>query len=250
MIHNLQFADSKMSSMESSPQFLQLMSCYELTEGHYNQQVSDTHLEKLSRSGCKQWKSLPPYLKLETIVAEDIDKSQKGEREKRYDFLLQWKEIEGSSATYRQLIIALLKIKCRQDAEKLCEMLKKPVSKPQLPTATGGASSHQLPVTSTNASSRHELFVTTAGVSSHEAGQLPTDTSSHHAGQPSVATAGASSHDAGQLPVASTDASSHHAAAGQLLVLSHHAGKHLTVDKIAFAWSLLCSPITIGNCML
>ena len=104
------------------------MSQYGLTEGQCNQQVSEAHLEELSRSGCKQWKSLPPYLKLETIVAEDIDKSQKEERDKRYDFLLTWKDIEGSNATYRQLITALLKIKCRQDAEKLCEMLKKSIA--------------------------------------------------------------------------------------------------------------------------
>ena len=110
---------------EKSSTFLQLMSRYRLTERQYNKQVSDIHLERLSRSGCKQWKSLPPHLELEAIVAEDIDKSQKGERGKRHEFLLTWKEMEGSGATYKQLITALLKIKCRQDAEKLCEMLKK-----------------------------------------------------------------------------------------------------------------------------
>ena len=112
--------------------FLHLMGHYGLTEGHYNQTVDDSHLEKLSRSGCKQWKSLPSHLKLETIVAEDIDKSQKEEREKRYDFLLKWKNTEGSAATYAQLISALLKIKCRRDAERLCEMVKKsaPQSQP------------------------------------------------------------------------------------------------------------------------
>ena len=68
---------------EESSTFPQLMSKYTLTERQYNWQVTDTHLEKLSRSCCKEWKSLPPYLKLEGIVAEDIDKSQKGERERR-----------------------------------------------------------------------------------------------------------------------------------------------------------------------
>ena len=74
-------------------------------------------------------------------MAEDIDKSQKGAREKRHDFLLTWKEMEGSSATYSQLITALLKIKCRQDAEKLCEMLKQSVPQSQLPIATASTSS-------------------------------------------------------------------------------------------------------------
>ena len=132
-----------MSSLyeEKSSIFLQLMSQYRLTERQYNKQVSDIHLEKLSRSGCKQWKSLPPHLELETIVAEDIDKRRKEEREKRYEFLLTWKDMEGSGATYGQLITALLKIKCRQDAEKLCEMLKKSAQS-QLAIATISATSH------------------------------------------------------------------------------------------------------------
>ena len=127
---------------EESSTFLPLMSKYTLTERQYNRQVSDTHLEKLSRSGCKEWKSLPPYLKLEGMVAEDIDKSQKGEREKRHDFLLKWKDEEGSDATYRQLITALLKIKCTQDAEKLSEMLKQSVPQSELSTATASTTSH------------------------------------------------------------------------------------------------------------
>ena len=157
------------SSLDEEEVFLQLMSCYGLTEEHYNQQVSDIHLEKLSRCGCKQWKSLPPYLKVETIVADDIDMSQKREREKRCDFLQQWKEIEGSNATYSVLITALLKTKCRQDAEKLCEMLKKHIPH-QLSIATAGALCHA-----------GQLPIATAGVSSHQTSQLP------------IATAGASS---------------------------------------------------------
>ena len=116
-----------MSSEGSSTLFLQLMRHYALTERQYNWPVSDTHLEVFSRSGCKKWKSLPPYLKLDTIVAEDIDKSQKSEREKRHEFLITWKHIEGSNATYRQLITALLKIKSSRDAENLSEILHQSV---------------------------------------------------------------------------------------------------------------------------
>ena len=69
---------------EASSTFRQQMSQCRLTERQCNQEVSDTnHLENLSRSGCKQWKSLPPHLELEATVAEDIDKSQKEERERR-----------------------------------------------------------------------------------------------------------------------------------------------------------------------
>ena len=68
---------------------------------------------------------MPPQLEVETIEAEDIDKSCKGEeREKRHKFLLKWKGIKGSKATYRQLITALLKMKCGEEAEKVCKVLK------------------------------------------------------------------------------------------------------------------------------
>ena len=50
--------------------------------------------------------------------------------------------MEGSDATYRQLITALLKIKCTQDAEKLSEMLKQSVSQSELSTATASTTSH------------------------------------------------------------------------------------------------------------
>ena len=97
--------------------------------------VSAEHLERLSRSGCKEWKSLPAHMDLEDIVAEDIDKSKKTEREKRHEFLLKWKDMKGSDATYEQLVKALLKIKCVQDAETVCQMLKESIDKEQLASA-------------------------------------------------------------------------------------------------------------------
>ena len=39
-------------------------------------------------------------------------------------FFSKWKEAKGSGATYRALISALLKIKCVEDAEGVCELLK------------------------------------------------------------------------------------------------------------------------------
>ena len=106
----------------------ELARLYELTDRELERQVSDSHLEVISRSYCKQWKSLPPHLQLDRIVADDIDKSQKEDRVKRHEFLLQWKDIKGSHATYKQLLAALLKTKCRQDAESVCKMLKESLS--------------------------------------------------------------------------------------------------------------------------
>lgn len=61
---------------------------------------------------------------LESIVADDIDKSQVSEDQKRRTFFKQWKQMNGFDATYKNLISALLKIKCRQDAEHVCKLLQ------------------------------------------------------------------------------------------------------------------------------
>lgn len=125
-----------------------LIQDYGLTDEHCNQKVSDDHLQQISRSCCRQWKSLPPYLEVETIVADDIDKTQKGEREKRHDFLKEWRGT--SDGTYKQLIIALLKIKSREDAEKVCKILKQslpsqPTVVPRLPPSATPNSAPALP---------------------------------------------------------------------------------------------------------
>lgn len=114
------------TNMES-PTLHDLLKQYELSNRSCKKPVSDVHLELFSRAHCKQWKSLPSHIGLETIIAEDINRSQKDEREKRQDFFIQWKETQGSRATYKLLITALLKIGCRQDAEKMCEMLKESI---------------------------------------------------------------------------------------------------------------------------
>ena len=129
------------ASEHELPSFPDLIERYGLTEGDCDKPVTDYHLGLISRSCCDEWKFLPPYIGLETIVAEDIDKSQKSEREKRKDFFLQWKSTIGSRATYKLLITALLKMKCGQDAEKVCKTLKQPAGAvsdtPPLPDTAG-----------------------------------------------------------------------------------------------------------------
>ena len=95
-----------------------------LSEQDLSKAVSDKDLERISRSCCKDWKSLPTHLELETFLVEDIEKSWADEREKRHNFLRQWKRIKGSRATYRQLVSALLEIGSVEDAEKVCAILK------------------------------------------------------------------------------------------------------------------------------
>lgn len=102
----------------------------EVIKRDWNQRVSDQHIEKFSRSHGKKWRSLPPYLELETIAVDDIDRNPRTltEEEKRHAFFSKWKHVKGSRATYRRLVGALLKIQCREDAENLCEMLKTSVA--------------------------------------------------------------------------------------------------------------------------
>ena len=96
-----------------------------LTEEEVSKKITDEHIEVISRSLCSQWKSLPAHLGLATIVVDDIDKSNvMDEREKRDKFLRTWKKEKGSEATYKKLIDGLLTIKCREDAEAVCKLLK------------------------------------------------------------------------------------------------------------------------------
>ena len=96
-----------------------------LTEEDVSKKITDEHIEVISRSLCRQWQFLPAHLGLETIVVDDIAKSNvMDEREKRDKFLRTWKKEKGSEATYKKLIDGLLTIKSREDAESVYELLK------------------------------------------------------------------------------------------------------------------------------
>ena len=100
-----------------------LLKQYQLKEEDVSKQVTDLHIDKISRSHCKKWKSLPAYLEMEGIVASDIDMMPIEEEEKRNNFFSKWKEEKGSEATYKALIGSLLEIRCREDAESICRLL-------------------------------------------------------------------------------------------------------------------------------
>ena len=105
---------------------ISMMEHFKLPEAAFNFQVSDSHIEEISNSFCEKWRSLPPYLEMKTIVAKDIDRDHTGcdECEKRCSFLKKWKKLKGLKATYRGLIHALLEIKCTEEAEGVCKLLK------------------------------------------------------------------------------------------------------------------------------
>ena len=104
-----------------------MMAYFEISEENLNHVISDRHIEKISNSSCEKWRSLPPYLEMETIAAKDVDRdhSASDECEKRCSFLKKWKKMKGVKATYKSLICALLEIKCTEEAEGVCKMLKK-----------------------------------------------------------------------------------------------------------------------------
>ncbi len=102
-----------------------LMKYYGLTEKECNCGIKDAHLEDISRTLGKDWRSLPSQFGMPNISKNDIDRDFKTEKEKRYALFCQWKEMEGSAATYKKLMMALLAIDCREDAEGVCKLLKK-----------------------------------------------------------------------------------------------------------------------------
>ena len=110
--------------MEPEESFSSLLSCYGLIEESCNQPVLSDHLDDISRLCHKYWRKLPAHLGYKPgIMISDIDYMHSNEA-KAYRFLVKWKEIMGSEATYSRLIKALLNIDCRLDAEKVCAMLK------------------------------------------------------------------------------------------------------------------------------
>ena len=111
--------------------FSSLLVNYQLTIDNCNREISDEHLQEISQSHCGQWRSLPSHLKMPTITSDDVDReTSHNEEEKRLKFFKKWKQERGSDATYKELIHALITIKCRQDAEVVCKVLKKSLPAP------------------------------------------------------------------------------------------------------------------------
>ena len=129
---------SKTLDMETSVELLELIENYELSVEDCSKKVSDANLEAISQSNCMHWERLPSHLEMSDSVVSDISRKQIDEEGKRLEFLRKWREQKGSKATYKQLVLALLKIRCRDDAEKVCDILKK--SQPQEPLLVSAAS--------------------------------------------------------------------------------------------------------------
>ena len=136
----------------------ELLKKHRLTDKDINRQVNVNNLERTSHFCYKQWKSLPSHLGVHSNVVGEIDKTHKDEKTKCLNFLLWWNK--GSCATYKQLLTALLSIKCEQAAEMLCTRLKESGSdslQPQLPPARSSGTSDDEPPRSKTGNFRLQL---------------------------------------------------------------------------------------------
>ena len=106
-----------------------LMEHYSLNEQDCSKQFQDKLLDKIADTYCREWRKLRSQFEMPSIVEHDIDHSATDEENKRRDFLLKWKRVKGSAATPKALINALLEIKCRDDAEGVCQLLQQWLAK-------------------------------------------------------------------------------------------------------------------------
>ena len=101
-----------------------LIERFELSEEDCEKKMSDKQLDEIALSYCREWEPLRSELEMKEIVEHDIKKNFTTEEGRRRNFLLKWKNVKGSAATAKALIIALLGIKSVDDAEGVCQLLK------------------------------------------------------------------------------------------------------------------------------
>ena len=125
-----------------------LIAHFELTEEDCEREVSDTDIVKIASSLQGKWESkLPPLLEMETT---DIGSPV----EDKIAFFKEWKQQQGFEATYKSLISALLQVKCRQDAESVCKILKETTCSSQASTSANTISISSSPVSATTGKAR------------------------------------------------------------------------------------------------
>ena len=124
----------------------ELLGQFELTEEECQRQISDPHLEEISRTSSRKWRSLPSHLELPDTTVGDIERDSQNEDERRNSFFFTWKHKKGTRATYRKLVRALLKIDCGGDAEKVYKLLLESVSAQYMNFSLPAKSKHTQPI--------------------------------------------------------------------------------------------------------
>ena len=70
-----------------------------------------------------EWRTVAPYLGLDEVDVEDIERDGKKEADKRLKMLQCWKSKFAFRATYEKLAKAFLTVGRADDAEKVCRLL-------------------------------------------------------------------------------------------------------------------------------
>ena len=100
-----------------------LLRQFQLDSVDCKKKVSKCHIHEISSESCEHWVKLYPYLKMNKSVMRDAKLVE--EKQEKLEFFQSWVEQKQSEATYFELIEALLRIKCKEDAEFVCNLLKK-----------------------------------------------------------------------------------------------------------------------------
>ena len=99
-----------------------LVKQYGLTEQKLQTKCSEEHL--LEVATFIDWQKVGPWLEnVGRQAVEDIDHEGYDQDDKRAKLMDLWEKRNGGSATYDQLITAMLKAKNRSNAEAVCKML-------------------------------------------------------------------------------------------------------------------------------
>ncbi len=100
--------------------FCKILDAFSLQDEDVLLPVSDDHLQEIAGSHCSKWRSLPSHLSMKNPKGS----SEEPEITQKLRFFNSWKKIEGSNATYKVLIKALIRTDQKKDAEFVCQLLK------------------------------------------------------------------------------------------------------------------------------
>ena len=107
--------------MQVNTDLQEILKLGQLTEEDISKAVTE---EDLDRIATVDFRGLCSHLRMEDVDRHDADCEAKEEAGKRSAFFRKWKKMKGSNATYKKLIIAHLRTKNRNDAEKIAGLLK------------------------------------------------------------------------------------------------------------------------------
>ncbi len=110
-------------AFQSPPSVDDLVCHCRLSDGDLNKEITRDRFHEIGPSVSK-WKLLAPILNLTQPEVEAIERDNHEEELKRVEFLSVWKQKQCVHATYRALVVALCRIERREDAMKVCKVLK------------------------------------------------------------------------------------------------------------------------------